>query len=159
MGNRLINARCRDRGQRGQLPARLRGSPVPRTRQRVLRVAAAPSPGAAQGRPYFARPPDDSLLGLGGVWEVWHGPDDQVLRTVAIITTIANNRLADVHDRMPVIVEPADWARWLEPRPLEPDEAGRLLRSPPEELVELVEVSDLVNSPKNDTPELLEPVH
>ncbi len=110
------------------------------------------------GRPFYAHPPDGGLLALGGIWEVWHGPDDQVLRTVAIITTTANERLAGIHDRMPVIVEQGDWARWLEPRPLEDALAGRLLRPSPDDRLEVVEVSDLVNSPKHDLPQLVEPV-
>ncbi len=117
-----------------------------------------PESGRGAGRPFYARPPDGSLLALGGVWEIWHGPDDRVLRTVAIITTIASGPLADVHDRMPVFVEHDDWARWLEPRPLEPAEAGALLRPSAPDRLQLVEVSGLVNSPKNDSPELLEPV-
>ena len=110
-----------------------------------------------RGRPFFARPIDGSVLALGGIWEVWHGPDDQVLRTVAIVTTMANPKLAAVHDRMPVIVEPEDWTRWLAPEPLAPAAAGALLRSAPEARLELVEVTDLVNDPKNDRPDLLEP--
>jgi len=97
------------------------------------------------------------LLALGGIWEVWHGPDDQVLRTVAIITTIANAELAPVHDRMPVIVEPDDWARWLAPEPLDPAAAGALLRAAPDDRLALMEVADLVNDPKHDGPELIEP--
>lgn len=111
-----------------------------------------------RGRPFFLRPSDGSLLALGGLWEVWHGPSDEVLRTVAIITTMANDEVAAVHDRMPVILEPDDWARWLAPEALDPSEAGRLLRPPPVGRLDLVEVGDLVNSPKNDVPELLEPV-
>jgi putative SOS response-associated peptidase YedK len=89
---------------------------------------------------------------------VWHGPDDQVLRSVAIVTTIANPELATVHDRMPVIVEPDDWARWLAPEPLEPAAAGGLLRAAPEGRLVLVEVADLVNDPRNDVAELIEPL-
>jgi putative SOS response-associated peptidase YedK len=111
-----------------------------------------------RGRPFFARPTGDGLLALAGVWEVWHGPGDEVLRTVAIVTTIANPDVAQVHDRMPVIVEPADWDLWLAPESLEPAEAGRLLRPAHEGRLQLVEVADLVNDPKRDTPELLEPV-
>jgi putative SOS response-associated peptidase YedK len=111
-----------------------------------------------RGQPYFAAAPDRSLLALGGVWEVWHGPDDEVLRTVAIITTIANPEMAPIHDRMPVIVEKDDWALWLAPEALEPAQAGRLLRPADEGRLDLLEVSDAVNDPKHDTPELLEPV-
>ena len=116
-----------------------------------------PGPKKTRGHPFFARPDDGSLLALGGIWEVWHGPDDQVLRTVAIITTIANAELAPVHDRMPVIVEPDDWARWLAPEPLDPAAAGALLRAAPDDRLALMEVADLVNDPKHDGPELIEP--
>lgn len=111
-----------------------------------------------RGQPYFAASPDGSLLALGGVWEVWHGPNDQVLRTVAIVTTIANPEMSPIHDRMPVIVEQDDWSRWLAPEALEPAQAGRLLRPADAGRLALVEVGDAVNDPKNDTPELLEPL-
>jgi len=111
-----------------------------------------------RGRPYFARGADGDLLALGGVWEVWHGPDEQVLRTVAIVTTIAGPDLSLVHDRCPVIVEPVDWGLWLAPEALEPAEAGRLLRPAGEGRLALVEVADLVNDPKRDEPGLLDPV-
>jgi putative SOS response-associated peptidase YedK len=111
-----------------------------------------------RGRPFFVRPPDQALLALGGVWEVWHGPDDQVLRTVAIVTTMANAEVSAIHDRMPVIVEADDWARWLAPEALKRAEAGRLLRPSPAGRLQLVEVADLVNNPRNDRPETIEAV-
>ncbi|MGH9007403.1 MAG: SOS response-associated peptidase [Acidimicrobiales bacterium] len=111
-----------------------------------------------RGKPYFATDPDRALLALAGVWEVWHGPDDQVLRTVAIVTTIANPEMSAIHDRMPVIVEEDDWALWLAPEALEPAQAGRLLRPAQAGRLALVEVADLVNDPKHDTADLLDPV-
>jgi putative SOS response-associated peptidase YedK len=158
IGNRLINARAETVGS---APSFRRAF----ERRRCLVPANGffewhhdPEVRRARGRPFFARPDDNALLALGGVWEVWHGPDDEVLRTVAIITTIANRELSAVHDRMPVIVERDDWARWLAPEPLEVAEAGRLLRSAPDGRLSLVEVADLVNDPKRDGPELLEPI-
>jgi putative SOS response-associated peptidase YedK len=158
IGNRLINARAETVGSAASFRAAFE-------RRRCLVPANGffewrqdPGPKKARGHPFFARPADGSLLALGGVWEVWHGPDDRVLRTVAIVTTIANGEMSAVHDRMPVIVRPDDWARWLAPEALEPAAAGALLRPAAGDLLELAAVSDLVNSPKNDTPELIEPV-
>lgn len=158
VGNRLINARAET----------VASAPLFRRafeRRRCLVPANGffewqhdPDNRRRRGRPYFLRPPDGGLLGLGGVWEVWHGPDDQVLRTVAIVTTMASEDVASVHDRMPVIVEPDDWGRWLAPEALEPAPAGRLLRPSEAGRLQLVEVGELVNNPKNDLPELLEPV-
>jgi putative SOS response-associated peptidase YedK len=110
-----------------------------------------------RGQPYYVAADNGSLLALGGIWEVWHGPDDEVRRTVAIITTVANDELSRIHDRMPVIVEPECWARWLAPEELAPAEAGAVLRPAPRHLLTR-RVSDQVNSPKNNGPELIEPL-
>ncbi|HXR54363.1 MAG TPA: SOS response-associated peptidase [Acidimicrobiales bacterium] len=158
IGNRLINARAETVASAPSFRSAFE-------RRRCLVPANGffewrrdPGPRRARGRPFYARPADGSVLALGGIWEVWHGPGDEVLRTVAIVTTMANPELAAVHDRMPVIVERDDWARWLAPEALEPAAAGALLRPAPGELLELVAVSDLVNDPKNDLPELIEPL-
>ena len=158
VGNRLINARAETAGSAPSFRSAFE-------RRRCLVPANGffewrhdPGPKRTRGHPFFARPADGSMLALGGVWEVWHGPDERVLRTVAIVTTIANDETSRVHDRMPVIVGPDDWARWLAPEPLEPEAAGALLRPARGGLLELVAVSDLVNSPKNDSPELIEPI-
>jgi putative SOS response-associated peptidase YedK len=158
VGNRLINARAETVASAPSFRSAFE-------RRRCLVPANGffewrqdPGPKKSRGHPFFARPTDGSLLALGGVWEVWHGPDDLVLRTVAIVTTIANAEMSAVHDRMPVIVGPDDWARWLAPEALEPAEAGALLRPAEGDLLALAAVSDLVNSPKFDTPELIEPL-
>ena len=55
---------------------------------------------------------------FGGIWETWHSPEGERLQTFATITTEANELLAPIQDRMPVIIERADWPLWL-------GEAGR----------------------------------
>jgi putative SOS response-associated peptidase YedK len=158
IGNRLINARAETVSS---APSFRRAF----ERRRCLVPANGffewwHDPGAKRrrGAPFFLGAPDGSLLALGGVWEVWHGPGDEVLRTVAIVTTMANDEVSVIHDRMPVIVEPADWGQWLAPEALEPDQAGRLLRPSPAGRLQPVEVTDLVNDPKNDSPETIEAV-
>jgi putative SOS response-associated peptidase YedK len=157
MGNRLINARAETVASAPSFRRAFEGRRCLVPANGFFEWHQDPTAKKARGRPFFARPLDGSVLALGGIWEVWHGPDDQVLRTVAIITTMANPELAVVHDRMPVIVEPENWTRWLAPEPLAPAVAGALLRSGPEGRLEVVEVADLVNDPKNDGPELLDP--
>jgi hypothetical protein len=57
---------------------------------------------------------DDSPFGIGGLWENWKEPaSGEWIRTFAIITTDANELVADIHDRMPLILAPSDYARWL----------------------------------------------
>lgn len=56
---------------------------------------------------------DGEVLVVAGLWEGWRGPDSEVLRSFAILTTAACPALQALHDRMPVVLEPADWPGWL----------------------------------------------
>ena len=72
-------------------------------------------PVAGYKQPYFIRPVGgEALFGFGGLLEHWEGPEGPVL-TFAILTTAANDLMRPIHDRMPVIVRPADYAAWLDP--------------------------------------------
>ena len=82
-------------------------------------------------------------------------PDrDEWIRTFAVLTTEANELVADIHDRMPVILRPEDYDRWIG---IEPDPRD-LLRPFPAELMTMWPISTRVNSPKNDDADLLTPV-
>jgi putative SOS response-associated peptidase YedK len=74
---------------------------------------------------------------------------------VSILTTAANELVGLLHDRMPVILAPADFARWLDPAYQNADGLAALLRPCPAGDLTAEPVSPLVNSPKNDGPELL----
>ena len=57
---------------------------------------------------------DEPLFALAGLWDVWKNPTDEtLLRSFTIVTTEANELMAEVHNRMPVILKPQDYARWL----------------------------------------------
>jgi putative SOS response-associated peptidase YedK len=57
---------------------------------------------------------DGSPFGIGGLWENWRDPTSgEWMRTFAIITTDANELVAEIHDRMPLIIAPTDYTRWL----------------------------------------------
>ena len=102
----------------------------------------------------FARH-DGAPLALAGLWEGWRAPDGEIRRTFTIATTAANLFMSRIHDRMPAILEPADWPVWLG------EEAGdplRLLRPAPEGVLRQWPVSRDVNSPRHDRPDLLDPV-
>ena len=81
----------------------------------------------------------------------------QGLRTVTIITTEANDLCRPIHNRMPVIVDPADHALWLGEVPAEPEALKSLLRPYPAERMEAWPVSTRVNNVRNDEPSLLDP--
>ena len=76
------------------------------------------------------------------------------VRTFAVLTTDANELVADIHDRMPVILRPEDYDRWLG---IEPDPRD-LLRPFPAEALRMWPISTRLNSPRNDDPDLLTPV-
>lgn len=107
-------------------------------------------------RPHRIRLRTGAPFTLAGLWDRWdRGPE--VVESCTILTTSANAAMAPIHDRMPVIVEEADRARWLSGSS-EPEDLTTLLRSYPREDLEVYEVSTLVNRPSNDMPECIEPV-
>ena len=85
-------------------------------------------PGKKQ--PYHIHKADHGLFGFAGIWEHWMGADGSEIETAAIITTAANATIAAIHDRMPVVIMPGDFALWLEG---EVKDAVALLRPAAEE--------------------------
>jgi len=94
-------------------------------------------------------------MAFAGLWEGFRWPDGNVTRSFAIITTNASPAVADLHERMPVILEPADWPVWLGEAPGEP---ASLLHQSPAGTLRVWPVDRRVNSPKNNGPELLRPI-
>ncbi len=105
-------------------------------------------------QPWFIRAKDSSLLAFAGLWEEWSGGEGEVLRTCTIITTAANEFMADLHDRMPVIVPDAMYADWLGAGTAEADLQQILVDGPDRELTAW-KVSRAVNNPINDEPGLI----
>ena len=98
---------------------------------------------------------DGAPFAFAGVAERWLGPDNEPLDTCAIVTTDANALLRAVHERMPVIVAPADYARWLDPTIADP---GDILAPFDAGAMRYAPVSTRVNSVKFDDATLIEPV-
>jgi putative SOS response-associated peptidase YedK len=109
-------------------------------------------------RPMLIRRRDGEPLAMAGLWEVWHErEEDDLLRTFTIVTTNANDLLAPVHDRMPVVLPDGAWERWLDPaESLEVLQA--LLVPASDDLFDTYIVSDRVNNADNDDPDLVRPV-
>jgi putative SOS response-associated peptidase YedK len=98
---------------------------------------------------------DGAPFGLAGIWENWKEPvSGDWIRTFAIITTDANELVAEIHDRMPVILAPADYARWLG----EEDDPHDLMRSFPAPLMRMWPISPRINKPENDDAAIIEPI-
>ncbi len=108
------------------------------------------APGRKQ--PYAITLPDRPLFGFAGLWETWKGTDGIPVETFTIVTTDANEAVAEIHDRMPVILPVEAEEAWLAG---EPAAACRLLTPYPGPVASRA-VSRIVSSPKNDGPECLD---
>ncbi|MBB6444951.1 SOS response-associated peptidase [Bacillus benzoevorans] len=100
----------------------------------------------------------DELFAMAGIWERWKSPKGNTLFTCTIITTSPNELMKDIHDRMPVILQREDEKIWLDPSIQDTNRLNQLLKPFPQEWLEAYEVSSLVNSPKNNSPSLIERV-
>ena len=93
-------------------------------------------------------------MGLGGLLEHWHGPDGEVM-TFSILTTEPNPLMATIHDRMPVIIQPADYAAWLDPELTDITRIQAMAKPYPERLMEAYRISHKVNNPLHDSEDLI----
>ncbi len=109
-------------------------------------------------RPHLVHPRVAGPMGLAGIYENWLGADGSEIETMAILTTGANRALATLHDRMPVVIAPEHFDLWLDCRPGTTTEIVDLLRPAPEDYLDVVEVSRKLNNPRNEGPEVQEPV-
>jgi putative SOS response-associated peptidase YedK len=96
------------------------------------------------------------IFSMAGIWEEWKSPEGTVVTSFSIITTEANSLMQPLHHRMPVILSKQNENSWLSDLPQ--IELIKLLQPCPDEWLDIYPVSSLVNSPKNDVPEILTPV-
>jgi putative SOS response-associated peptidase YedK len=144
-------------------------------------------PGDGKKQPYFIHRPDGEPYAFAGLWEAWRGPKDtgpkrddatsaaadasagaaselpepgpvEPLRSCSIITTAANDRMSELHDRMPVILPQSAWDEWLSADEHDTDLLGRLLVPAPSELITFHAVSTEVNNARNRGEHLLDQV-
>jgi putative SOS response-associated peptidase YedK len=156
IGSRLINARAETLAEK---PA-FRGS---YRHKRCLILADGfyewkTIVGKKTKTPYYIHMQDRQLFAMAGLWDHWASPDGASINTCAIITTSPNELMASIHDRMPVILHPRDYAKWLNPAPQLPENLQPLLKPYPADQMSAHIVSTLVNKATNDLPELVVPV-
>lgn len=107
---------------------------------------------------YWIRPKNGKIVAFAGLMETWASADGSEVDTGAILTTGANSTIGQIHDRMPVVIKPEDFSRWLDCKSQEPRDVAELMVAAPEDLFEAVPVSDLVNKVKNTGPDVQVPV-
>jgi putative SOS response-associated peptidase YedK len=109
--------------------------------------------GAKRKRPYHMRP-KASPFAFAGVYDVWKGDGGRTITSFAIVVTDAAPSIAQYHDRMPVVLDDADFDLWMRGTP---DQAAALMKPYAGE-IEAWEVPVEVGNVKNNRPELMEPV-
>jgi putative SOS response-associated peptidase YedK len=115
-------------------------------------------PGQKTKQPYLIGVHDVPVFAFAGLWEHWTSPDGQRVDTCTIITTEANELMRQVHTRMPVILDPADYSRWLDRDRQSAEDVIDLLKPFPATKMQMTPVSTLVNSPRNDRMECVKPL-
>jgi putative SOS response-associated peptidase YedK len=101
--------------------------------------------------------PDGGLFGFAGLWEQCHDASGKTLETCTILTTAANELLRPLHERMPVIVAPADYAAWLDPAAADAVQVEPLLSGAAANELVISPVTTRVNSIAHDDAECLTP--
>ncbi|WP_442578385.1 SOS response-associated peptidase [Mesorhizobium sp. ASY16-5R] len=148
----LINARSESAEERGTFKVALR-------HRRTLIPASGFYEWKTVGkekRPFFLKPRDGGLVAFAGLMETYADPNGSEIDTGAILTTAASADIAPIHDRMPVVVRPEDFARWLDCRRLEPRDVADIMRPAEPGLFEAIPISDRVNKFANVGPEIQE---
>jgi putative SOS response-associated peptidase YedK len=154
IGSRLINARAETLAEKPAFRTALR-------RRRCL----VPADGFFEWRmsgksktPMYFRLKTGGLFAFAGLWDVWHGPDGSEIPSCTLITGQPNELVKPIHDRMPVILPSEHYEQWLNPGEQEPAALHAMLVPYPASEMEAYPVSRAVNSPKNDSPQCIEPV-
>lgn len=114
--------------------------------------------GGKRKQPFLIHAADDRPLAFAGVWAPWKDPaTGEWISTAAVVTTQANATVAQLHNRMPVILGPSQWPIWSDPEIRDPGLLTDLLRPAADSILTLTAVSSAVNNANNEGPELLLP--
>lgn len=154
----LINARSETAADKASFRAAMR-------HRRILIPASGfyewhrpPKESGEPAQAYWIRPKSGRIVAFAGLMETWASADGSEVDTAAILTTKANAAISGIHDRMPVVIAPEDFSRWLDCKTQEPREVVELMRPAGDDFFEAIAVSDRVNKVVNDGAELLAPV-
>ncbi|QRN79469.1 MAG: SOS response-associated peptidase [Nocardiopsis sp. BM-2018] len=169
VGQRMINARAETLGEKPSFKKLFatRRCIVPMDGFYEWMPATPDGPRTRSGkpakRPVFVHSPEASPLAVAGLWTAWRDPerdeaDDPWLHSLTVVTTAANETMAAVHDRMPVILDADGVARWIDPDETDIEALGELLVPAPPGVVTLYEVSTEVNDVRNRGEHLTRPL-
>ncbi|RIL11998.1 MAG: hypothetical protein DCC75_01260 [Proteobacteria bacterium] len=110
----------------------------------------------ANKRPFAVSLKGEPIMGIAGIYEHWVSKEsEEVVDSFALVTTAANSFMKEIHDRMPVILGEEDEEGWLDPANSDPASVVKFMKSCPSEWLDSYEVSKAVNSPRNNSPQVL----
>ena len=107
-------------------------------------------------KPLYVKMKDDNPMIFAGLWDHWKPEEGEVIESCSILTTSTNALIKPLHDRMPVILDINDLDLWLDPHITESEQLKSLFKPYTPEKMEMYPVSDIVNSPKNDSAKCIE---
>ena len=155
IGNRMINARAETLAEKPSFRVAYR-------RRRCLIPASGfyewkVTPGSKRKTPHYIQLKSGKPFAFAGLWENWYAPDGSQILSCAIITTRPNTLMAEIHNRMPVILPDGAYDIWLEQAEMKPEAMQPLLEPYPADEMQAYPVSTMVNNPANDAPECIIP--
>ena len=153
----LLNARSETAAEKASFRAAMR-------HRRVLVAASGfyewrrPGKGSKEkSTPYWISPKAGGIVAFAGLMETYMSADGAEMDTAAILTVGPNRQMAPIHDRMPVVIQPEDFTRWLDCLNQEPRHVADLMVPAPDDYFEAIRISDLVNKVANSGPEVQMP--
>ncbi|MEI2297506.1 SOS response-associated peptidase [Ensifer sp. MJa1] len=154
----LINARAETAIEKASFRAAMRHRRVLVPVSGFYEWRRPPKGSSNPSQAYWVRPRRGGIVAFAGLMETWSSADGSEVDTAAIMTTAANASIRQIHDRMPVVIQPEDFARWLDCKTQEPREVADLLAPVAEDYFEAIPVSDKVNKVANTGPDIQDAV-
>jgi putative SOS response-associated peptidase YedK len=154
IGSKIINARCETVHEKPAFRHAIRY-------RRCIVLSSGFYEWRHEGKmasPFYIRLKDGSPMYFAGLWESWKSPEGELIESCTVLTTTANKLVEPLHDRMPVILHPAEFDIWLNRNMHDPEQLKSFYQPYPADLLEMYPVSPQVNSPKVDSPELIIPL-
>jgi putative SOS response-associated peptidase YedK len=155
IGNRLINARAETITEKPSFRTSFK-------RRRCLILADGffewkVEDNSKRKTPYFIRLKSGQPFAFAGLWDAWRPADGSEILSCAIITTTPNELTGTIHNRMPAILAPNAYEEWLDVEEQKPEALSAFLKPYPASEMTAYPISNLVNAPQNDIPEVIKP--
>lgn len=107
--------------------------------------------------PVYIHLKTQSVFGMAGMWEQWHSPEGDSISSCTILTIASNERLKPIHERMPVIIPKNKTDFWLDQSMKDENQLVQLLKPYDHEQMNAYDVATVINSPRNDSPDNIQP--